>query len=157
MWTNKITLIKAVSIGVTAFFAFGCMDEPKEVKVEPIPVKKKNGIVYEPSELALTMRKMYANMKEVNLLLDSGEVIPDSLLKGYESMLTDQPTNPDEIGSKFYGFAEGWLNELETLKQNPNKENYNSLMNTCVHCHQSFCPGPIKKIKKLKLVGEIEI
>jgi hypothetical protein len=150
---------KAATLGLTAFFVFGCSDvEQKIVPVkEEIKVEtKSNGVVYQPSELAATMRAMYSNMKLVNALLDSGRAVPDSLLTGYQSMLTDTPTNPDEIGPKFYGFAEGWLLELAVLKEEPTKENYNALMNACVHCHQSFCPGPIKKIKRLKLIGGLE-
>ena len=61
---------------------------------------------------------------------------PDSLLIGYESMLTDVPTNPEEIGPQFQGFAKGWLNELETFRKDQTVANYNSLMNACVHCHE---------------------
>lgn len=154
MWTNFTTYLKAAGIVSAAFLVFGCAETKTETKkVESTPVKKKKGVVYQPSELAQTMRNMYVNMELVNAYLDSNQVVPDSLLMGYESMLTDAPTNPEEIGPKFHGFAIGWLNELETFRNEQTVANYNSLMNACVHCHQSFCPGPIKKIKRLKLVG----
>ncbi len=135
-----------------AFLVFSCSETKTESKkMESAPIKK--GVVYQPSELAQTMRNMYVNMELVNSYLDSNQVVPDSLLVGYESMLTDTPTNPEEIGPKFHGFAKGWLSELETFRNEQTVANYNSLMNACVHCHESFCPGPIKKIKRLKLVG----
>lgn len=156
MWTNRLILLKAATFVLAAFFVFGCSEE--SVKTESLKKKESNpssnGVLYQPSELATTMRTMYNNMKVVNGFLEKGKIVPDSLLNGYESMLTDTPTNPQEIGPKFHGFAEGWLLEMETFKNGQTKENYNSLMNACVHCHQSFCPGPIKKIKKLKLIGE---
>lgn len=158
MWTNCINGPKVVALVVATFFVWGCSENPTNVEpVKEVVAKesKTEGVLYKPSELASTMRNMYLNMKVVNNLLDSGVFIPDSLLTGYESMLTDTPTNPEEIGAKFAGFAEGWLSELETFKTEPNIDNYNSLMNACVHCHQSFCPGPIKKIKKLKLIGSL--
>ncbi|MFT4754788.1 MAG: hypothetical protein ACI85Q_002350 [Salibacteraceae bacterium] len=158
MWIKYISYLKVAILGVAAFFVFSCTDSSTEVKevIETTKTKKKSkGIVYKPSELAITMRRMYVNMKLVNELLEAGSDIPDSLITGYESMLTDIPTNPQEIGAKFGGFAEGWLLELEALKNEPTIENYNALMNACVHCHQSFCPGPIKKIKRLRLIGPL--
>ncbi len=153
MWTSYLPYLKVVGVVSAAFFVLAC----SETKTEKVPVQPEvntsKGIVYQPSELAKTMRKMYVNMKLVNEYLDSNQMIPDSLLLGYESMLTDVPTKPKEIGATFYGFAEGWLLELETFSQDRTIGNYNSLMNACVHCHQSFCPGPIKKIKRLKLIG----
>ena len=96
-----------------------------EIKTsKPLPAKKKNGVMYQPSELAQTMRKMYVNMQLVNAYLDSNHVAPDSVLAGYESMLRDTPTNPEEIGPMFHGFANGWLSELETFKKDQTLENY---------------------------------
>jgi hypothetical protein len=154
MWTNNIGVIVGLIFTVTFFSACSENEEanvPEVIEVEAKPIKQ-NGVMYVPSELALIMRKMYDNMELVNTHLKAGEVVPDSLLQGYEDMLTAEATNPDEIDDHYFGFATGWLSELKVLREVPTLENYNSVMNACVHCHESFCPGPIPKIKKLKLV-----
>ncbi len=91
-------------------------------------------------------------MELVNAYLSANETVPDSLLFGYDKILTAEATNPKEINSTYKGFARGWLLEVEGLRQNATMENYNVVMSACVNCHQAFCPGPITKIEKLKLV-----
>lgn len=149
----------AVAIFVMAIFASSCSDTQQverktEVNKETKALKKSDGILYVPSELALLMRGMYDNMKLAGEYLEKGEVVPDSLLTGYETITTATATNPDEIGPKFQGFAKGWLMEVETMKSNQTQDNYNAIMNACVNCHKSYCPGPIPKIKKLRIFPE---
>ena len=154
MWTNKIGVIVGLIFMITFFSACSeneVVAEPEAVVVKAEPIKQ-NGVMYVPSELALIMRNMYDNMELVNAHLKAGEVVPDSLLQGYEDMLTAEATNPDEIDDHYFGFATGWLSELKVMRETPTLENYNNVMNACVNCHQSFCPGPIPKIKKLKLI-----
>jgi len=147
----------AVAIFVTAIFVSSCSESAQperktELNKQTTTPKKQNGVLYVPSELALLMRNMYDNMKLVGEHLEKGETIPDSLLTGYETITTATATNPDEIGPKFHGFAKGWLTEVETMKNEPTLTNYNNIMNACVHCHNAYCPGPIPKIKRLKLI-----
>ena len=154
MWINKIGVIVGLIFTVTLFSACSeneVVAEPESVEIKAKPIKQ-NGVMYVPSELALIMRQMYDNMELVNAHLKAGEEVPDSLLQGYEDMLTAEATNPAEIDDHYFGFATGWLSELKVMRETPTLENYNNVMNACVGCHQSFCPGPIPKIKKLKLV-----
>ena len=135
----------------------GCTSESnrtkERVKSDQSVIKSKtSGVVYKPSELAEIMRGMYNNMSTVGKLVNSEQEIPDSLLLGYEAMLNAKATNPEEINEQFYGFANIWLAELKGFRETKDIKSYNSVMNACVNCHQSFCPGPISKIKKLKLV-----
>lgn len=155
---NK-TKMMAIAIFVMAIFVSSCSDTQQverktEVKKETKAPKKSNGVLYKPSELALLMRGMYDNMKLVGEFIDKGETIPDSLLTGYETITTAIATNPDEIGPKFQGFAKGWLMEVETMRTTPTNDNYNAIMNACVNCHKAYCPGPIPKIKRLKIIPD---
>ena len=44
------------------------------------------------------------------------------------------------------------LQELEKTNDfDVQKEQYSRVINACVQCHQEFCPGPIRRINKLKL------
>jgi len=154
MLTKKL-LVAVFLLGSATFFS-SCSENNPEVTVPkeaPKPaVKKSKGVLYKPSPLAKEMRKMYENMKVVNALLKSNASVTDSLLQGYEGILTAQATNPADLNAEFYGFANGWLSEVAVLRDQPTLANYNAVMNACVNCHESFCPGPIAKIKKLKLV-----
>ena len=74
MWTNISFYLKAAGILSAAFLVFSCTETKTETKeVPPAPVQKKKGVVYQPSELAQTMRKMYVNMELVNSYLDSNQ------------------------------------------------------------------------------------
>lgn len=115
---------------------------PKEIKVQK---------VYQPSELALEMRAIYANLKIVGHELKSGEAVSDSLLLGYENILTAKGTDSTDTDESFHAFANQWLNAVNEFKSHPSQENYNMVMDGCVSCHEQRCPGPIPKIKRLKL------
>lgn len=155
---NKVKLV-AVTLFVMVIFMSSCSDtiapQPErktEVNKTNGTPNKQNGVLYVPSELALLMRKMYDNMELAGKQINSGIEISDTLLVGYETILTAEATNPGEIDAKYYGFANGWLSEVEVLKNEKSLVHYNAIMNACVNCHQSYCPGPIPKIKRLKIM-----
>ena len=146
----------AVLLVFTAIFMFSCQESQPERKTEvseaqtPAP-KKGAGKVYKPSELALLMRKMYDNLKLVGDEIHANQPVSDSLLQGYERIFVAEATNPEELDGKFDGFARGWMMELEAFEADRTEEKYNNLMKACVHCHESYCPGPIPKIKRLQI------
>ena len=102
------------------------------------------------SELALLMREIHENAKLLKLLLQNGDD-----LKPYGSdfdfILEAQPTRPAVQGPEFESFARYYIKMNEDVYSEPSIENYNSLVESCVACHQEFCPGPIKTIKKLHI------
>ena len=102
------------------------------------------------SELALLMREIHENAKLLKLLLQNGDD-----LKPYGSdfnfILEAQPTRPAVQGPEFESFARYYIKMNEDVYSDPSIENYNSLVESCVACHQEFCPGPIKTIKKLHI------
>jgi hypothetical protein len=150
-------LISRFFILLGCILIIGCTSssssKDSEIVKKSKPIKSKtSGVLYKPSELALIMRKMYSNMSLVGEHIDSGQDVTDSLLVGYEAILYAEATNPEEINEQFFGFANIWLGELKSFSESRDINSYNNLMNACVNCHQSFCPGPISKIKRLKLV-----
>jgi hypothetical protein len=106
------------------------------------------------SELALLMREIHENAKLLKLLLQNGEDV-----KPYGSdvdfILEAEPTRPAVQGPEFESFARYYIKMNEEVYSDPNVENYNSLVESCVACHQEFCPGPIKTIKKLHIKGAV--
>ena len=107
--------------------------------------------LYEATELALLMRKMWEeNMELKQKVANGGQV--DSFPKSYYTIHTAKATNPDEINEIYHSFADMYLNSLDELAD-PSKEGktiaFNNMVKTCVACHKEYCQGPIPKIKKL--------
>ena len=116
----------------------------KEVK----PQKKST--VYKRSELAQLMRDLYKEMSQVKTSLDSN-ITPNKLSLDYKTIHTAVPTDADVRDDQFKGMSDALIMHLEKLEKAPSIEVYQNTVDVCLQCHQSYCPGPIKKIKKLKL------
>lgn len=102
------------------------------------------------SELALLMREIHENAKLLKLLLQNEEAL-DPYKADVDFILEAKPTRPAVQGPEFEAFARYYIKMNEDVYSDPNIENYNSLVESCVACHQEFCPGPIKTIKKLHI------
>lgn len=127
-------------------------DENQSVKEEAFETKSSlnpNG----DSELALLMRDMYKEAEHVKNQIKNGEDFKIKL--DHEKILSAHATEPEKAASKEYkNFAKMYLANLDQL-QNANSENvemvFQSLVSSCLSCHQQLCPGPMVRIKKLKL------
>ena len=104
------------------------------------------------SELALLMRAMFEEALEVKQQLQKEET-PKFYLE-HEKILTVMATEPAKANSPEYkGFAQSYLQTLNELKMagaDEKMELYDDMVNQCMVCHQSMCPGPLMKIKRLK-------
>lgn len=130
--------------------AVSCSNENKtcekkqKVTIEPI---NPNG----NSELALLMRKMFYDLDSIKTKLNSVDL--KNLYSSHEAILTAEGTEPDKVASPEYkAFAKVYLQFLknyETADPDQKKEAYHSLVQSCLTCHQSLCPGPMVRIKKL--------
>ncbi|HBH05481.1 MAG TPA: hypothetical protein DDX92_02630 [Flavobacteriales bacterium] len=108
-----------------------------------------SGVLYKPSELALLMRQMHEELEQTGIeLKDNPE--PQISFADYSGIIGSTPTNPDEIDANYDAMARVWLSAYNEFKEEPSRENYNKVMETCVACHKHNCPGPIGKIEKLK-------
>lgn len=105
------------------------------------------------SELALLMRHMYDSLNSMSTLIKNGGVptkFPESFLKIH----TAKPTTSTTKLESFDAFADDYITTLKSLYNSPKTDlnkNYNSLVQKCANCHEASCPGPLKKIYKLKL------
>lgn len=103
--------------------------------------------------LALLMREMYLDMEEIRETVGNKESIK-SYLDKHQELLTAQPTDPKVKDATFQMMGNAYLKSLENLEQSSQEllgENYLTLVNTCLGCHQQYCPGPVKRINKLIL------
>jgi lipopolysaccharide export LptBFGC system permease protein LptF len=151
----KITL--GYLIGVSFFIACNNQSSTTQNNNEKSNNTKKKGNFTNPnkdSELTLVMRDIFDKTERIKKSLANNEQLPtwysnyiDELKKIHTATSTDTTIKE----STFYAFIDLLNRNAIELKQNTNKENYNQLVNSCIKCHQSYCPGPIVKIKKLYL------
>jgi hypothetical protein len=110
------------------------------------------------SELALLMRDMY----------DDGMVTKQEMLQGkqpevrvkYHQIHTAKATEPEKVANPNYNaFALAYENAVKSFLESDatyRAESYQAMINTCLNCHQTMCPGPTRKIKHLYLSeGEV--
>jgi hypothetical protein len=105
------------------------------------------------SELALLMRSMYDSSASLMNLVKQGK-LPDKFPDIFLKIHTATPTDSTVKTPAFDAFATDYVNGLNLFYHSSKEQltsNYNTLLQKCVNCHQAFCPGPIKKINKLKL------
>ena len=144
----------AVAAGLLAAVLVACQQQ------ESAP--KRNPRVAEPSELAATMRTMTADMEELQAKAQAGTLTladVESLRAAHEPIKTATPTKPEEIKESYPGFAEAYLANLDALydalKNQADREAqieaFNAVIATCESCHRQHCPGPLERIRGIKV------
>ncbi len=126
-------------------------NNPQKVKITcNVPSKFQ---MYKASEMAVLMREMLQEHKNIKDLIQKHKPIGEfnqNYLKLHTAQLTDS-TDRDvafEAFSKSFIIMHKQLYKTESSKQ---KQVYNGIINLCISCHQTHCPGPIPRIKPLLL------
>ncbi|MCH2033281.1 MAG: hypothetical protein MK202_07115 [Tenacibaculum sp.] len=119
------------------------------------PKTEKNKNIVSPnqdSELALLMREIYDEAMINKKHIQNNEPIEINL--DHEKIFSAIATEPEKAASpEFKAFATSYLQSIKNLKfsnTNQTATNYKNMVNNCLTCHQSLCPGPIVRIKKLQ-------
>ncbi len=142
---------------VFAFLLSRCNNEDKTTnptaKVDTATCSSKTINPNGDSELALLMRKMIQSSASLKEMVKQGK-LPEQFPEEFLKIHTAKPTNSDTKKASFDGFANNYIDNLNTLYHSPKQEltrNYNAVINSCISCHSEHCPGPIKAIKKLSI------
>lgn len=110
--------------------------------------------MYEASELALLMRSLETQLKQLGAQLDAG-ILPADSLSDYSKLHTAKATNPKEINEIYHGMADVFIAKAKEMNAQKEVElfkiHYNILVNSCISCHQVYCNGPIERISKLQI------
>lgn len=110
-----------------------------------------------PPELHLSemMRLMYNDMLVNRKKIIDGE---NDLYFSfqYSTIFDAKATTPENSGKQFYQDQLNQFIDLQSkLKASRNnldrKELFNSMRNTCISCHEQYCIGPLRKIRKIHL------
>ncbi len=103
------------------------------------------------SELALPMREMEANAIDMKKFIETGRVPASDY--DHSTLFTATPTEEGKTDLPEYKtMAQSYLDAMKSL-QSANQENvtgaYKDMVNMCLSCHKSMCPGPVVRIEKL--------
>ena len=114
----------------------------------------KESVMYEHSELAALMEKMYVDNAELKKQIEAGQV-PASFPEDFLNMHSAEATDPNDKNETYHALANVYLAQMDSIVKAPNpeaaKKAFNSMVTTCVNCHQVFCQGPIPRIQKLRI------
>lgn len=141
------TKLTYIAIATTLSLAIACNNtEPSETPSKP---KAKT---YTDSQLTLYMRGMEVEAKQWREQIIAGQSLslPVGIL---DSIRSAEPTEGKiKDREKFEAHAAFFQQHIDSLELAPTEQlssQYNLMVTACIDCHQSFCPGPIKRIKKL--------
>ena len=130
---------------------YACKNKPEEQEKPIITTTNEELVMYEMSEMALLMEKMFVENEQLKKRIEAGEEIGTfnaEYLKIHSAVLTD----PNDRNESFKSFSKALMANQEAIfnsEKGRKKENFNKMVQTCISCHKTTCQGPIPRIKKL--------
>jgi len=102
--------------------------------------------------MALMMRALVKNTSEMREKLKAGETLETAKYPLVRFWLVE-PTDPDVLEPQFFEnarlFSESYK-KLSAAHDNASQiKAYNAVSGMCINCHESYCSGPLKRIRKL--------
>lgn len=117
------------------------------------PVVKAQSKVEAAKPMALMMRAIYDQSKSMRTELETGKALDSSFYRFLEFHQLE-PTDSTVLVEVFYEHNEKFKAAYEELLRASDKPAYNAMLTACVNCHEDFCPGPIKRINKLRFAEQ---
>ncbi len=141
-------------MAMVATVAIACQStseaEPASAPAAPVAEEP---LMYEASELAALMRRMEEENKEMRSQILEGNY-PDSYPEDYANIHTAEATNPRDINETFHSLAQLYLENMDAIVEAEGEAvipAFNTMVSTCISCHQLYCQGPIPRIRKLRI------
>lgn len=108
--------------------------------------------MYVHSPMSAYMEKIYAENSVLKKKIEAGEsdlgTFPEYFLEIYELQMTDF----QDRDLFFIEQANLFVEKQKRIYQEDDViARFNSMVNSCIACHQVKCTGPIARIKKLKI------
>ena len=101
------------------------------------------------SELAVLMRTMVDDLREVRTLLEAKQPVK-KLLPTHRKMRCAWPTTPEERNEAYDARSKGYLAAVRAFDAAPDKATYNAIVAGCISCHAASCGGPLDFIDSMK-------
>ncbi len=145
----KKTLISGIIVLLWLSLASSCQEQSCTNEAKRQAPINPNG----DSELALVMRQLTEEADAIKSEIEAGQ--PIEFTVDHEAILRAHATEPEKANSPTYkAFAKLYLQSIEDLhsaKPAQIPELYDKMIDGCINCHKSLCPGPVVRIKKLYL------
>jgi len=112
----------------------------------------------ESSELAWVMREISAKTELVKSQVENGEEI-ENIIDVFKQVHDAQATKPEVKTEAFANMSSSFVDSFDQLLQSQEGDRikaYNIMIQNCVICHTTYCPGPLVKIEKLKIDQRIK-
>ncbi len=106
-----------------------------------------------PKPMALMMRQMAANADSMKAKLLRGESI-DSLSFPFIRFYLVEPTDKNVLEPQFFENAKVYQAAHKAIFDHPEnqKKYYNLMIGACISCHENYCSGPLRRIKKMPII-----
>jgi hypothetical protein len=109
------------------------------------PIKDPNN----PKPMALMMRMMAENADSMRVQLLRGEKLSSEKYPFLRFYLAE-PTDTSVLKMQFFENARLFQESYTSLFKNSNqKQLYNVVVGKCINCHEMYCNGPLKRIRKM--------
>lgn len=121
-------------------------------RLKPAEDRDKTRYPNEDSELAILMRQMYEDSEKMrNAAIENK--LPDDFRAKFKDIHTATPTEKRKDPKTFKKMSANFMKSMDRVYAgNGNAvQNYNAMINSCIACHASVCPGPLVRIKKLTI------
>lgn len=105
-----------------------------------------------PKPMALAMRTMASHADSIRAMILRGEK-PDSADFPFIRFYLLEPTDPNVLEPQFFENARLYQQAYRDFYAHPKEpvKYFNLLINGCIHCHESYCSGPLKRIRKFPI------
>jgi hypothetical protein len=136
---GKSLIVICMASVMLLMISTSCTDKPKSLNP--------NG----DSELALLMREMYDDgMKTKQQLLDGKEPEVHVKYKQIHTAKSTESLHVDPTNFSPYALAyEAAMDSFIAAEASSKVAAYQTMVNACMNCHQTVCPGPKVKIRHL--------
>jgi hypothetical protein len=114
---------------------------------------KPNKYPNQDKPMALMMRQMADHAQKMKDLVLANKPITEQAFPFIRFHLVE-PTDPDVLQPQFFENARLLQQSHQAIVKAPlakQKEMYTAYINQCINCHQIYCSGPLKRIRKLTL------
>ena len=129
-----------------------CKDKTiQEESTTKVSIATEELVMYEMSEMALLMEKMFVENERLKKKIEAGEALGtfnQEYLNIHSAVLTD----PNVRNENFNSFSKALLVNQEAVFTSQGEEvkvQFNRMVQACISCHETTCMGPIPRIKKL--------
>ena len=154
----KISTIILVSLSLSSLL-YACSENKKTIPVNPdstidsVDAECETETIKDPNNpkpMALMMRQLAANADSMKQQIIRGEQL-DSTQYPFIKFYLVEPTDPNVLEPQFYENARLFQEAYIALFKHPKEQvkYYNLVINKCISCHENYCSGPLKRIRKL--------